>query len=429
MKKDIPDLEELGVRVDFKVRGGKIVQDVKPTLLAAARILQYFPEFGDNIWFDEFALKPMWKTEELTDFILSELAIEIDCLWGVDFPKKTLLEAYRWVAQKNQRNPLKELIFAEKWDRVPRLETWLIDYFGVEDNPLHRAYSKKFMIGAVGRALFTSLERPIKHDVVLVIYGKQGIFKSTGIAALSLKEKYFGDLAFDMSNPDKAFYATQGKFIYELKEMARRPKDKRVEKGYLDTKIDAVRLPYQATVTRTARTCVFIGSTNRMDLLNDSSGSRRFWPVVARGIVKHVELKENALQIWREAAYLYQKDIGSDYHHWLSPNEEEERIKSNELFSSVHPWKTDIENICKSLEINHKTFYSTKSGETISLVRLQTGGVIITPNLIMKCLELPARERSPKNRTTIEMIMMELGYVRRRIRMENKRIITWRKEQ
>lgn len=429
MKEEIPTLEELGVRVDFKVRAGKIIQDVKPTLLAAARILKNFPEFSENIWFDEFSNLPMWKTEELNDYILSEIAIEIDCLWGVDFAKKTLLEAYRWVAEKNKRNPLKDLIFAEKWDGVKRLDTWLIDYFGVEDCKLHRAYSRKFLIGAVGRALFTTLERPVKHDVVLVIYGKQGIFKSTGIAALSLKEKYFGDLAFDMSNPDKAFYATQGKFIYELKEMARRPKDKRVEKGYLDTKIDSVRLPYQATITRKPRTCVYIGSTNRMDLFNDSTGSRRFWPVVANGLVKHKELKKIAIHLWREAVFYYQRDIGIDYLHWLDPEEENLREKSNALFSSVHPWKSQIQNLCERLESKKDNFFVIAEGETIILQRDKKGNVIITPNLIMNCMSFSQRERSPKNRTTVEMIMMEIGYVRRRIRVETKRIITWRKEQ
>ena len=40
-----------------------------------------------------------------------------------------------------------------KWDGVSRLDTWAIDCFGVEDTPLNRGISSRFLMAAVARAL------------------------------------------------------------------------------------------------------------------------------------------------------------------------------------------------------------------------------------------------------------------------------------
>jgi len=434
MEEEIPSLEEMGVKVSWKIVGGKPQKRVKASLYTCAKILENFPPFENRIWWNSFSHRPYFGNEELQDFHLSKIGILIDDFWSVTIPKKIILEAYYYIAQKNERNPLRELIEKNPWNpekEKSNIDTWLIDYFGVEDTPLHRAYSRKFVIGAIGRAIFSTLKNPVKFDVSILIYGGQGLFKSTGIAALSPREEWFGDLAFDMSNPDKAFYATQGKFIYELKEMARRPKDKRVEKGYLDTKIDAVRLPYQSCVTRVPRTCVFIGSTNRMDLLNDSSGSRRFWPVCACTNpniqkVRYKKLRERALDIWREALYYYKKGIRekTDYLFWLDTDEEALREDQNRLFASVHPWTAQISSILESIS-REKIYHFHIGDESIEIRRTEADIAMITPTLIMECLNIPNRERSPKNRTTVEMIMMELGYYRTRVRNGNKRPVIW----
>lgn len=435
-EKDIPTLEEMGVKITWKIVGGKPERRVKASLYNTAKILENYPGFDGSIWWNSFSHKAYFENEELADFHLSEIGIIIDDLWSVTISKQIIFEAYHYVAKKKERNPLRELILEKPWDpenEKSRLDSWLINFFGVEDTKLHRAYSRKFVIGAIGRALYSTLEKPVKFDTSLLIYGGQGLFKSTGIAALSPREEWFGDLAFDMSNPDKAFYATQGKFIYELKEMARRPKDKRVEKGYLDTKIDAVRLPYQSCITRAPRTCVFIGSTNRMDLLNDSSGSRRFWPVCACinpevSKVRYKELRKVALDIWREANYYYVKGLKeeTEFLYWLNPEEEALREESNRLFASVHPWTSRVQQIVETIERPNTRFFYIGE-ESITIERTNKDIAKITPNLVMECMNFPSRERSPKNRTTIEMIMMELGYFRTRVRDGESRVIIWRK--
>jgi predicted P-loop ATPase len=65
-----------------------------------------------------------------------------------------------------------------------------------------------------------------------------------------------------------------------MKEMAKRAKDKKMEKAFIDQKVDSLRLPYGKMRVDIPRKTSFIATTNRLDILNDSTGSRRWWPVM-----------------------------------------------------------------------------------------------------------------------------------------------------
>ena len=172
-EKDIPTLEEMGVKITWKIVGGKPERRVKASLYNTSKILENYPGFDGSIWWNSFSHKAYFENDELADFHLSEIGIIIDDLWSVTIPKKIIFEAYHYVAKKKERNPLRELILEKPWDpenEKSRLDTWLTNFFGVEDTKLHRAYSRKFVIGAIGRALYSTLEKPVKFDTSLDIW-------------------------------------------------------------------------------------------------------------------------------------------------------------------------------------------------------------------------------------------------------------------
>jgi putative DNA primase/helicase len=83
-------------------------------------------------------------------------------------------------------------------------------------------------------------------------------------------------------------------------------------KEFLTRTFDDYRPPYGRCDQRFARECVFIGTTNETDFLRDSTGNRRFLPIVA----EHVDLdfvREHRDAIWGEAAALE----AAGALHWL----------------------------------------------------------------------------------------------------------------
>jgi len=408
--------KKLGLKMKWVKEGNFPVEVVQATLHNAYVILYRHPLYANRIWFNEFDnniyITIDGKETALEDYHLYGIVIKLTELYDVNFSSGVIYEATQMVARLNKRDPLRDYIEAlqltPEQKKNPILDTWLIRFFGVEDSPLHRAYSRKFAIGALARALYSTVETPIKQDCTLILYAAQGKKKSTAIKELSLFTKWFSDIPFDMGSNKEACLKIAGKFLYELKELAkRRAKDKEIEKAFLDTMIDRYRPPYgKVTISRPRRTS-FIGTTNRLDILQDSSGSRRFWPVVCcdgwdKDRTIDVEgIKKHALQIWAEALAAYK--AGDSW--WLDTKEEEARVKEAQHFASYHPWKDEI-----------KSYLA------------RTNQQDITPKGVMNHLDLPRNLQTKSNLTTIEMIMQELGYLRRRIKINGKKVTKWRKE-
>lgn len=85
------------------------------------------------------------------------------------------------VADDRSYHPIREFLDSlPPWDKVPRLDTLLIDYLGAPDNAYVRAVTRKTLCAAVAR-----VRKPgIKFDNILVLNGPQGIGKSTIVALL-----------------------------------------------------------------------------------------------------------------------------------------------------------------------------------------------------------------------------------------------------
>jgi predicted P-loop ATPase len=203
-------------------------------------------------------------------------------------------------------NPVKEYIESVSWDGVDRVETLLIDYLGAEDNEYTRTVTRKALVAAVKRVY----EPGCKFDYVLTLVGKQGIGKSLIIKKLG--GEYASDTLIDIKGKD-AYEALDGVWLMEMGELAALKKSERETiKNYISKQEDTYRKAYARNVTVNKRKCIFIGTTNDNDFLDDSTGNRRFWIVSVDGdkSIKEVwkDLTESEVsQLWSEALSLYRK--------------------------------------------------------------------------------------------------------------------------
>jgi len=388
-----PELQKL-TRAHYALKLGRTSQGeiyVKANLFNIAQFLRNHEDFKGSLKFDTFSNKIFTQLEgsweEWEDYYATRIKHHCIDLWDVDFKVSDIHAAAEIVAKENPQDDLLQYIreLPEKWDGVKRIDTFLHDYFGVHDCELTRAYSRKHLIAGIARANAT-MKNLIKHDAMIILYGKQGLRKSSALEALCFAKKfgkkYFGDKPLDIRSKD-AVQTIQGKFIYEFQELAKRSKDKELEKSWIVEKEDDIRLPYKRCNQRFARKCIFFGTTNNAQILTDATGSRRFW-IVETGRCKHCagqidpktgqerthcipwgerekinvpQLREDAEQLWAEAAEYYRRykagesDEQNDFTWWLTDEQDELREQDAANFAQEHPLTQAVLEAAENLQI------------------------------------------------------------------------------
>jgi putative DNA primase/helicase len=207
--------------------------------------------------------------------------------------------------EKRSFHPIKDYLYGLEWDGTPRLETLLIEYFGADDNLYTREAIRKTLVGAVARVLNPGC----KFDLVLTLVGDQGTNKSSFFKLLG--KEWFSDTFMTVQGKE-ALEQIQGAWIIEIAELSGfRKAEVEAVKHFLTKQEDQFRPAYARASETFKRQCIFIGTTNKKDFLNDPTGNRRFMPIDVnpKEIKKDVwsELPDEVDQIWAEAMVMYRE--------------------------------------------------------------------------------------------------------------------------
>lgn len=191
-----------------------------------------------------------------------------------------------------------------KWDGVPRLDTLFIDYLGAKDTAYNRTVTRKAFVAAVARAMTPGC----KYDNMVILTGPQGIGKSTLLDKMS--RGWFNDSIRTFEGKE-ASELLQGVWLVEVAELdAFRRTDIARIKQFLSLRVDRYRAAYGRNVKELPRCCVFFGTCNETEYLQDTTGNRRFWPIdtgeqrCAKNVWK--DLDSELDQLWAEAVVRWQ---------------------------------------------------------------------------------------------------------------------------
>lgn len=263
----------------------------------------------------------------------AQLISYVDAHYGT-FSARNYDIAVTKVADDRAYHPIREFIESlPEWDKIPRVDTLLVDYLGAADTAYVRAVTRKTLCAAISRVL-----RPgCKFDSMLVLNGPQGVGKSTLIAKLA--GEWFSDSLNLGDTKDKtAAEKLQGYWILEIGELAGLKKaEVETLRSFLSRQNDIYRAAFGKRATPHLRQCVFFGTTNaESGYLRDTTGNRRFWPVKTPGSGKKQSWNlahEEILQIWAEAlVYVRQgeKLYLSPEMDALAKDEQREAMESDE---------------------------------------------------------------------------------------------------
>lgn len=349
------------------------------------------------------AFRPLREPSDLLEAMLH--------FQGCGFPKagKSLVwDALCAVAHRNAFHPVQNYLNGLRWDGKERLGRLFQDYFNGElpDDPAEAdrvvAYleqtSQCFMVSAVAR-----IRRPgCKVDYLPVLVGPQGYHKSQAIRALCADPAWFSDdLSTDLMERDTKESLT-GKWIVELAEMPHGKKEVERVKAFFSRQTDRYRRAYDRTTNDWPRQCVFMGSSNDLELI-DHTGNRRNWPVEVAAPIDVDRIVADRDQLWAEAVELYE----SGYAWWLATNIEELAGEQQGRFQEEDIWTGELSD-----------WITLRNERPFTLAEAMTGA-----------LGFQDRKQIPKGeQTRASGCLKTLGFRRRRVRARGSYPWLWMKE-
>jgi predicted P-loop ATPase len=279
------------------------------------------------------------KGESLEDLDILRAAYELETQyrWAKQPPSKTRVhDSIILAASRNTFHPVREYLKSLKWDGVDRCKNLFSAYLGGTDSELRRAQGIKFLVSAVARVM----EPGSKVDTMPVLVGSQGSGKSTAIKILAKNPKWFRDTPLDLKNKD-CYDALQGVWFVEIAEMksilAENPE---TVKAFLTSEEDTYRPAYGRCKVRRPRQCVFFGSSNGLNL-SDTTGNRRYWPIVIENELDLTLLAQDVDELWAEAFVLW----SGSYRWWLETDELVEVAREEvAAFVQIDPWEQKVLN-------------------------------------------------------------------------------------
>lgn len=300
-------------------------------------ILAHGRDYRDSVRFNElFGLAEVrvpnysyLKPDDL-DNALTALMVHLENEWGASWSIESVSSVVNLVATGNPYHPVVHwLSTLPEWDGINRIPLICEEVLGVHQTPdyeryrlLYQAYIQGTLIGAVKRLFVPGT----KVDTLTILYGDQAARKSTFWKTLCANPDWFNDSKINIENPE-GLKILHHAWIHEFSEIDDMTSLKSAEqiKAFLSSSSDKFRQSYARNPKNHDRRCILVGSTNKEQVLNDPTGSRRFWVIPTASRINIELLKEHLEQIWAQAYAYYSEDIP----HYLNEDMEALRVQQS----------------------------------------------------------------------------------------------------
>jgi predicted P-loop ATPase len=369
-------------------------------------ILTHRPEWRNVLAFDEFAQRPVKRMpppfargvagdwEGMDDSFSSFWLATRAGLTKISSVQAA--EAAEMAARAAPFDPVREYLEGLTWDRVPRLEQWLADFFGAPDTPYTRLVGRLWLVGLVKRAF----EPGCKFDYMPILEGPQGKGKSTALEILA--HPWFGNTDFVMGDKD-SMAVMQGKWLYEIAELDSFNKaDTTRVKSFVTRQFDEFRPAYGRRVLKIPRRVVLVGTTNQFEYFKDATGNRRFWPIKVLEQIELDGLRAMRDQLLAEAVEHYRAGertfpTREEQEQYITPEQDAREI--------ADAWEEGVHRYLEDPGIDGRP-------EQVSGYDVLTKGLKIDPGKITK--EMSQR---------VGMVMRKLKWKKVERRLENPRFV------
>ena len=326
------------------------------------------------------------NTVELDNEMLQPDYLYLQCLErdGVVVKKDMIIDTFLMFASQNEYDPVVEYLescYQKYGDRTIHLLENAADRYLHTNLPIYNTYLKKTLVGAVKR----TFEAGCKFETALVIYGKQGALKSTFWRVLG--GDWFDDTVqgFDRDEKQKLHQYWIEEFG-EIEKVSNKHDVSQI-KAFLSNQNDVFRVPFGRSSRAYPRKFIIVGSTNKPDILQDSTGDRRFWIIDIYHNEETIDIdkvREERDQLWAAAYALYKKGESV----FLPRDEDAVRDELNKQYRADDAWEEPVTNY-----VEH--FTSVKMMD-----------------ILKSCLDIPLERHDRKSQDRVSNILRNLGWVK-----------------
>lgn len=365
-------------------------------------------ECGVHIRYDEFRAEIMlsennvrdWRN--LTDADYTRLQIRLEQQFK-KISKEMMRDAVWLVADDNRFDSAIEWIGTLKWDRVPRIESFLSTYMGVVDSPYTRAVSRYMWTAMAGRVCEPGCEAPMAP----VFIGAQGAGKTRAVKALAPALDFYTEL--NLADRDvETSRRMRGRLVVELGELrGLHTRDADSIKAFISRTDEEWRTLYKEFNTTFARRFIFFGTTNQHEFLADETGERRWLPVIV-GRCDPEAVARDCLQLWAEAREVFElSEIDWRDAETLAKEVHADHKISDAWLPLVSAWLETPEDF---------------GGETD---RPDTREFLRAHDVLIGALRFEAKAIAKREEQRIGKVLQSIGYVRDRRSVDKRQQWVW----
>jgi hypothetical protein len=298
------------------------------------------------------------------------------------------------------------------YDGKPRIDTWMIDYLGVENTPFVRAFSRLVMIASVRR-----VRQPgCKWDYMPVLVGPENKAKSLAIETLYGK-KYFSDQKLIGISDKELAEAMIGRWANESADLAGlRKADTDHLKAQTTRTFDRVRPAYGRAVIDVPRQNILWGTTNDPIFLRSQFGNRRMPPFVTGKIDIDGIARDRDL-LWAEA------DRAERVHGGTLAIPDDvwaEAQARQEAHTEQDPWKDELADFSAwaeqcAIAATRSNESAEKRGEKLDPIPYERNAErgderISSAWLLTVALKIPVERQTPTLTHRLSTVMQQVGW-------------------
>lgn len=311
-------VQSIGFMRDNKGNLEKRIANLNEILRVCPDVFQFkFDEFtqmtygriGSSTIYEEVSDKTISMVQEIIERRFRLTFSPMDISRSIDLAADAFKydSAQQWLAQAKA-----------KWDGQPRIAHFARDILKALDSPYATQLSCYLWTALAGRLLSPGVKADISPILISQI---QGTGKSSLVQALTPFNEWYTSL--DLSAQDDDLYRLlQGKSSVELPELkGLSTRDADSLKAFLTQPTDAWVPKFKEKKITVPRRCIFVGTDNRLRMLTDPTGNRRWAPirVAATGqFVDWPKFESERDHYWAEAAHALSKEpsvlAGIEFH-------------------------------------------------------------------------------------------------------------------
>lgn len=296
---------DAGQRPEFKsinLKTGVIKSTIEQVVMALRSAEWMGYSLALDTFRDEVVIRRGNEWGGLQDHHYTQLRIDLERRKFEPIGRELIRDAVGLVAYENRFDSAQAWLEGLAWDGVPRVERFFIDCFGTEDSAYTRAVGKYLWSALAGRILVPG----VKADMVPILEGDQGLRKTTAVGAIAPAPEFFVEVGLAEKEEDLS-RKMRGALVAEIAELdGLHTKEVESIKKFITRTHEKWIPKYKEFATTFPRRLVFIGTTNKTELLADETGNRRWLPMhVESADVERIERERN--QLWAEGMALFKR--------------------------------------------------------------------------------------------------------------------------